>query len=128
MRRNSSLASRMRPSKSQRKIPMMLESTRRRIFASLSRTASSSRLSSVMSYEMKKRVIGLKDTTFQTRKENTDDVGVDQAPDLRFAFPQRLLGPFAFCYVCRGADELDELSVPIENRMTRGIDVPNCSV
>jgi hypothetical protein len=81
-----------------------------------------------MSYEMKKRVIGLKNPTSQTRKENTDDVGVDQAPDLRFAFPQRFLGPFAFCYVCRSADELDELSVPIENRMTRGIDVPNCSV
>src|SRR5947209_16871029 len=36
MRRNSSLASRMPPSKSQTKIPMMSESTRRRIFASRS--------------------------------------------------------------------------------------------
>jgi hypothetical protein len=44
-----------------------------------------------MSYEMKKRVIGLKNPTFQARKENTDDVGVDQASDLRFAFAQLLL-------------------------------------
>ncbi len=44
-----------------------------------------------MSYEMKKRVIGLKNPTLQARNENTDDVGVDQAPDLRFAFPQCLL-------------------------------------
>src|SRR6266498_2432420 len=34
MRRNASLASRIRPSTSQTKIPMMLASTRRRIFAS----------------------------------------------------------------------------------------------
>src|SRR5258708_35115880 len=81
-----------------------------------------------MSYEMKKRVIGLKNPTFQTRKENSDDVGIDQAPNLRFVFPQCLLGAFAFCYVCRSADELDEFAVFIENQMTRGIDVPNCSV
>src|SRR5258705_5313119 len=37
--------------------------------------------------------------------------------ELRFAFPQCFLGAFAFCYVCRSADELDELSVPIENRV-----------
>ena len=72
-----------------------------------------------MSYEMKKRVIGLKNPTFQARKENTDDVGVDQTPDLRFAVPQCFLGAFAFCYVCRSADDRDELSVPVENGVTR---------
>src|ERR1700681_3960465 len=81
-----------------------------------------------MSYELKKRVIGLKNPTFQARNEDSNDVGIDQAPNLRFAFPQCLLGPFAFCYVCRSANELDELSVSIENRMTRGIDMPDCSV
>src|SRR6266849_1943176 len=81
-----------------------------------------------MSYELKKRVIGLKNPTFQARNEDSDDVGIDQAPDLRFAVPQCLLGPFAFCYVCRSADELDKLSVAIENRVPRRNDVLDCSV
>src|ERR1700693_427857 len=81
-----------------------------------------------MSYELKKRVISLKNPTFQARKENSNDVGIDEAPDFRFAFPQCFLGPFAFCYVCRGADELDELAVFVENWMARGLDVPNCAV
>src|SRR6266704_1392073 len=44
------------------------------------------------------------------------------------ALAKCFLGACALCYVCRSADELDELSVPTENRMTRGMDVPNCSV
>src|SRR5882672_205788 len=52
-----------------------------------------------MSYEMKKRVIGLKNPTFQARNENSDDVGVDQAPDLRFAVPQCSLGALAVAHV-----------------------------
>src|SRR5947208_16626769 len=52
-----------------------------------------------MSYEMKKRVIGFKNPTFQTRNEDSDDVGIDQAPDLRFAFPQCLLGALAVAHV-----------------------------
>ena len=50
----------------------------------------------------------------QTRNEDSDDVGIDQAPDLRFAFPQCLLRALALCYVCRSADERDELSIPGE--------------
>src|SRR5437868_13477172 len=45
-----------------------------------------------MSYEMKKRVIGLKDPTFQARNENADDVGLDQAPHVRFAFCEIAVG------------------------------------
>src|SRR5882724_6676427 len=81
-----------------------------------------------MSYEMKKRVIGLKNPTFQTRNENSDDVRVDQAPNLRFAVPQCLLGALAFCDVGRSADDLDELPVPVENRVTRRNDVLDCSI
>ena len=59
-----------------------------------------------MSYEMKKRVIGLKNPTLQARNENTDDVGVDQALDLRFAFPQSFLGALALRQI---EDERDAL-------------------
>src|SRR5450631_2958330 len=45
-----------------------------------------------MSYEIKKRVIGLKNPTFQARKENSDDVGIDQAPDFHFAFCKIAVG------------------------------------
>ena len=37
--------------------------------------------------------------------------------EFRFAFPQCFLGALAFCYVCRSADQFDELSVPIEERV-----------
>ena len=60
-----------------------------------------------MSYEMKKRVIGLKNPTFQTCNENSNDVRIDEAPDLRFAVPQGLLVALAVCYVCRSADKFD---------------------
>src|SRR5450631_2849128 len=36
-----------------------------------------------------------------------------------FAFPQRFLGALALRHVCRSADEFDELSVPIKNRVPR---------
>src|ERR1700749_2063058 len=52
-----------------------------------------------MPYEMKKRIIGFKNPTFQASNENSDDIGIDQAPDLRFAFPQCLLGVFAVAHV-----------------------------
>jgi hypothetical protein len=45
-----------------------------------------------MSHEMKKRVIGLKNPTFQARNENPDDVGVHQAPNLRFALCEIAVG------------------------------------
>src|SRR6266849_8517859 len=82
----------------------------------------------VVAHHAKKFVVGLENATVEIPDENSDDVGIDQAPDFRFAFPQSFLGALAFCYVCRSADELDELAVFIENQMTRGIDVPNCSV
>src|SRR5260221_14447149 len=41
---------------------------------------------------MKKCVIGLKNPTFQARNENSDDVGIDQAADLRFAFREIAVG------------------------------------
>src|SRR4029077_10251772 len=63
-----------------------------------------------MSYETKKRVIGLKNPTFQTRNENSDDVGIDQAPDLRFAFPQCFLGALAVAHVDDKDDSLICLS------------------
>src|SRR5882672_3372309 len=63
-----------------------------------------------MSYEMKKRVIGLKNPTFQARKENSDDVGVDQAPDLRFALAQCLLDALAVAHVDDKDDPLVCLS------------------
>src|SRR5258707_1033517 len=59
MRRNSSLASRMRPSKSQMKIPMMLESTRRRILVQTAldaiATARRSRLDPVLAAARKEQ-------------------------------------------------------------------------
>src|SRR6476660_9119772 len=63
-----------------------------------------------MSYELKKRVIGLKNPTFQARNENSDDVGVDQTPDLRFAVPQCLLGTLAVAHVDNKDDPLACLS------------------
>jgi hypothetical protein len=79
--------------------------------------AARNQIFAVAVHHAKKFVVGLKYATIEIPDENPDDVGIDQAPDLRFAFPQCLLGPFAFRYVCRGADELDELSVAIENRV-----------
>src|SRR6476659_9966159 len=38
------------------------------------------------------------------------------------------LGPLALCHIYSSTNKLDELAVFIENRMTRGIDMPNCSV
>jgi hypothetical protein len=40
----------------------------------------------------KKFVIGLKNATFEIPDENSDDVGVDQAPDFRFAFCEIAVG------------------------------------
>ena len=40
----------------------------------------------VVSHHTEKRVIGLENLTFEIPNEDPDDVGVDQAPDLRFAF------------------------------------------
>jgi hypothetical protein len=71
-----------------------------------------------MSYEMKKRVIGLKNSTLQARKDNTDDVGVDQTPDFRFTLPQCLLGAFAFIDVDRYSIPLDDVSLLIAQRLT----------
>src|SRR6476660_3351382 len=63
-----------------------------------------------MSYEIKKRVIGLKNPPFQARKENSDDVSVDQAPDLRFALAQCPLDPLAVAHVDDKDDPLVCLS------------------
>ena len=40
----------------------------------------------LVSQHAKKRVVGLDDLTSEIDDENSDDVGVDQAPDLRFPF------------------------------------------
>ena len=40
----------------------------------------------IVSHHAEKRVIGLDDLPFEIPDEDPDDVGVDQAPDLRFAF------------------------------------------
>src|SRR6201990_1882494 len=46
----------------------------------------------------------------------------------RVLHAEAFLQAFALCCVCRSTDELDELAVFIENRMTRSTYVPNCSV
>src|SRR4051794_37810078 len=48
--------------------------------------------------------------------------------EFRPDFEQRFLSLFALCHIYSGTDKLDELAVFVENRMTRGTDVPNCSV
>src|SRR6478752_10879051 len=42
----------------------------------------------VVSHDPEKRVIGLKNATFEIPDENSNDVGIDQASDLRFAFAE----------------------------------------
>src|SRR5882757_7990114 len=49
----------------------------------------------VVAHHAKKFVVGLKNATVEIPDENPDDVGIDQAPDLRFAFPQCFLGALA---------------------------------
>src|SRR5712672_1290950 len=48
--------------------------------------------------------------------------------EFRFASPQCFLCALALRHIYSSTNKLDELAVFIENRMTRGIDVPNCSV
>src|SRR3954447_12074543 len=64
-----------------------------------------------MSYETKKRVIGFKNSTFQACDENSDDICVDQALNLRFAFPQCLFGALAVAHVDDEDDSLVCLSL-----------------
>src|SRR6266481_6048243 len=64
-----------------------------------------------MSYEMKKRVIGIENPTFQARKENSDDVGIDQAPDFRFAFPKGLLCAFELLNIQVHPDPQQQASI-----------------
>src|ERR1700750_12978 len=71
-----------------------------------------------MPYETKKRLIGLKNSTLEARKENTDDVGVEQTPDFRFILPQCLLGASAFIDVDRYSIPLDDMSLLIAQRLT----------
>ena len=46
----------------------------------------------------------------------------------RLDFASGVLSLLALCHIYSGTDKLDELAVFVENRMTRGADVPNCSV
>src|SRR6266568_9407094 len=48
-----------------------------------------------VAHHAKKFVVGLKNATVEIPDENSDDVGIDQALDLRFAFPQSFLGALA---------------------------------
>src|ERR1700688_2852179 len=79
--------------------------------------AASNQVIVIVVHHAEKFVVGFKNTTFEIPDENSDNVGIDQTPNLRFACLQCLLGAFAFCYVCRGADKLNERSAPVENRM-----------
>src|ERR1700750_1778990 len=81
-----------------------------------------------MSYETKKRVIGLQNSTLQARKENTDDVGVEQTPDFRFTLPHYLLGAFAFIDVNRYSIPLDDMSLLIAQRLTTNLIPPKFAV
>ena len=48
--------------------------------------ATRDKILSIVSSHAEKRVICLKNATFEIPDDDPDDVGVDQAPDLRFAF------------------------------------------
>src|SRR6267143_1748022 len=60
----------------------------------------------IVVHHAKKFVVGLKNATVEIPDENPDDVGIDQAPDLRFASPQRFLGALALRQI---EDERDAL-------------------
>src|ERR1700733_4982502 len=60
----------------------------------------------IVAHHAKKFVVGLKNATVEIPDENPDDVGIDQAPDLRFASPQRFLGALALRQI---EDERDTL-------------------
>ena len=61
--------------------------------SSVQRTRPDDEILAVVSHHAQKRVIGLNDPTFEIPDENPDDVGVDQAPDLRFAFCEIAVKP-----------------------------------
>src|SRR5216684_7770801 len=60
----------------------------------------------IVAHRAKKFVVGLKNATVEIPDENPDDVGIDQAPDLCFACPQRFLGALALRQI---EDERDAL-------------------
>src|SRR6202035_2931269 len=60
----------------------------------------------IVAHHAKQFVVGLKNATVEIPDENPDDVGIDQAPDLRFASPQRFLGALALRQI---EDERDTL-------------------
>src|SRR5258707_9572072 len=68
----------------------------------------------IVAHHAKKFVVGLKNATIEIPDENSDDVGIDQALDLRFAFPQSFLGALALCQI---EDEPDALvAAPFKQR------------
>jgi hypothetical protein len=68
------------------------------------------------------------DPAVEIRDKDANDVGVDQAPNLRFALPQCLLSPLAFRQVDADGDNLYKLSACREHRIVSCFDVLDCSI
>src|SRR5712671_6252834 len=65
----------------------------------------------IVVHHAKKFVVGLKNATFEIPDENSDDVGIDQTPNLRFAFLQCLLSALATAHVDSKDDPLVCLAI-----------------
>src|SRR5882672_7787897 len=70
----------------------------------------------VVAHHAKKFVVGLKNATIEIPDENSDDVGIDKAPDLRFAFPQCFLGVLAPRHIDLCADRINLLEQRASNQ------------
>ena len=77
---------------------------------------------------MEKGFIGLENPAVEIPDEDADDVGVDQAPNLRFALPQCFLGAFALRHIDVCADNLETLSVAGGQKTGSRFEISNCSI
>ncbi len=82
----------------------------------------------VVADHAEKCVVGLDDPAVEIPDKDADDVGVDQAPNLPFAFPQCLLSPLAFRHVDTRGDDLYKLSACREHRIVSCFDVFDRSI
>src|SRR5258707_1018244 len=82
----------------------------------------------IVPHDVEKGFIGLQNPAVEIPDEDADDVGVDQAPNLRFALPQCLLGAFAFGDIDICADHLDKLSLHGEHIMANCFQIFDCSI
>jgi hypothetical protein len=83
---------------------------------------------SVVADHAEKCVVGLDDPAVEIPDEDANDVGVDQAPTLRFALAQCSLSALAFGYIDVGTENLDNLSARGEPMLGGYVEILDCSI